>query len=366
MMLVADLVSLFEQYAPSLYQESYDNTGLLLGDPQAEVKSVLLSVDVTEALLDEAIAGGDNVVVAHHPLIFSGVKKITPENEIGRCIIKAIRHQIALLAVHTNLDNIAGGVSYRMAAQLGLSGISMLAPLSAHLYKLCVFVPEEASEQVRNALFEAGAGSLGTYDACSFNTTGQGTFRAGEKANPYVGKPGELHREDEVKIEVILPAHLKNRVVQSMRNAHPYEEVAYDLLRLENTNDQVGSGALGCLDSPVSMAALMARIKQVFQVQAIRHSPADKEQVVKKIALCGGSGSHLIPAAKKQGVDVFISADIKYHHFFEADNNMTILDIGHFESEQCTKEIFYEILSEKKCNFAVRLAKTNTNPIEIS
>lgn len=363
-MLVSELVSLFYDIAPSLYQESYDNTGLLIGDPKNNISATLITLDVTEDVVNEAIEKKCNVILAHHPLIFSGVKKITPVSDSGRTIIKAIRNDIGVIAMHTNIDNVYRGVSCKMAEKLNLKKIRVLSPRRDILYKLAVFCPKKEAAEVRNALFAAGAGRLGDYDGCSFNIQGTGTFRAGEEANPYVGEIGELHEEKEVKIEVILPGHLKNVVIKSMIEAHPYEEVAYDIFALDNESAETGSGAYGVFDKARDFDEVLSIVKKAFDVKMVKHTQPHKK--IKRVAVCGGSGSHLLQTAKAVKADLFISADFSYHKFFEAENSMVVMDIGHFESEQCVKELFYEILSEKKCNFAIHFSEVNTNPIIIS
>lgn len=361
-MKLKEITDEMERFAPLALQESYDNAGLICGDPSMEVSSALICLDSTEAVLDEAIALGANLVIAHHPIVFSGLKKFTGKNYVERVIIKAIRNNIAIYAAHTNLDNVQQGVNSRIAEKLGLQNCSVLVPQKAAMKRLITFCPEEKAEQVRMAMFNAGAGRIGDYEECSFNSVGEGTFKAKEGANPYVGEIGKLAREKEIKIETIYPVWLESKVVSAMIKAHPYEEVAYDLIALTNTHSGYGSGLVGELVSEVTELDFLKGLKNKMNTAVVRHT-AIRNKMVKKVAVCGGSGSFLLGNAKQAGADVFVTADFKYHQFFDADNQIVIADIGHYESEQFTKELFYDILNQKFSTFALHLSKTNTNPI---
>jgi dinuclear metal center YbgI/SA1388 family protein len=363
MLSVKEVVRVIEESVPLSYQESYDNSGLQIGDPRQEISSILLTIDITEEVIDEAIASGANLIVSHHPLIFGGLKRITGSNYVERCIVKAIQNNIALYACHTNIDNIISGVSFRMAAKMGLANIKVLAPLEGALLKLVVFVPANHAGDIRKAIFAAGAGHIGEYDCCSFNTEGAGTFRASEQAHPFVGEIGKLHTEAEVRIETILPKPIQHKVISAMLKAHPYEEVAYDIYPLANKFSNAGSGAIGNFENPMDETAFLTHLQKTFQVGAIRHTNLSGRKV-SKVALCGGSGSFLFKDARNAGADAFVSGDFKYHQFFDADNRIMIADIGHFESEQYTTEIFYEILIKKFPSFAIRFTKVKTNPIK--
>ena len=362
-MLIKDIISEIEHFAPPALKEDYDNVGLLVGSATAEATGVLITLDVTEEVVDEAIQNGCNMIVAHHPLIFRGLKNITDKSETGRIVIKAIRNSIAIFAGHTNVDSVLNGVSGKMAQKLRLVNTSVLSPVTNRLLKLVTFVPVEHAEKVRAAIFDAGAGVIGNYDSCSYNLTGTGTFRAGEDTNPFVGKKGEIHSEKEVRVETILPDFQKNSVVSALLNAHPYEEAAYDIYPLENEWPVTGYGIVGDLEESVDEIDFLNVLKQTFNADGIRYTQF-LNKPIKRVALCGGSGSELLGRAISSGADIFISADFKYHQFFEAENRILIADIGHFESEQFTKELFYEILTKKFSNFAVRLSKVNTNPIK--
>jgi dinuclear metal center YbgI/SA1388 family protein len=357
------ITSTLERLAPLSYQESYDNAGLQVGNPGMEVSGVLITLDVTEEVLTEAEHLGFNLVVSHHPVIFGGLKSITGKNATERIISSAIKKEIAIYSAHTNLDAVTGGVNSAMADRLGLVNQQVLAPMEGALRKLVVFVPPEQLDQVRNAMFDAGAGVIGDYDRCSFNLEGKGTFRGSEGTDPFVGTPGEMHQEPEVRVETIVPGHLAGRVIKAMIGAHPYEEVAYDLYPLENTYGQAGMGVLGELEHPMDEEVFMGFVKDRFSAGVIRHS-ALLGKPVKKVALCGGAGSFLLGRAISAKADVFVTGDFKYHQFFEADGQLVVMDIGHFESEQFTRELIYDLLTKKFPKFAIRLSGTDTNPIK--
>lgn len=359
---IKEIMNCLEQHAPALYQESYDNSGLLVGNETSSVKKVLLTLDCTESIVDEAISNQCGLIIAHHPILFSGIKRLNGKNYIERTILKAIQNNIAIYAMHTNLDNMYQGVNLKMAEKLGLIDTKVLQANHNILRKLVTFVPSSHAEAVREAMFEAGAGQIGHYSHCSFNTQGTGTFKGNESAKPFVGEINELHKEEEVKIEVIFPIHLERNLLQAIKNAHPYEEVAYDILLLGNSHPSIGAGLIGHLKEDLSEMEALKMIKAAFGCKTVRHTSLCNK-MVKKIALCGGSGSFLLNQAIAQQADLFISADFKYHQFFDADGRILIADIGHYESEQFTPEIFSEILSEKFPNFAIRLSEINTNPI---
>lgn len=361
-MIVKSICELIEEVAPLALQESYDNAGLLVGDSQTEVTSILICIDITEEVISEAIRKKCNLIVSHHPLIFTGLKKITGQNEVQRCVAKAIKNDIAIYAAHTNLDNVLSGVSGKMAEKIGLKNIQILQPKQDVLLKLITYVPKLHSYGLRQALFDAGAGKIGNYDSCSFNSEGVGTFRANENAQPFVGNIDEFHSEPEIRIEVILPEYLKYRVLDALLKTHPYEEPAYDFVPLKNVWSQIGAGVLGELEEAVDELIFLNRIKSIFKTPTIRHtSLLDKK--IKRVALCGGSGSSFLLDAINAKADVYISGDFKYHEFFEAQKQILIADIGHFESEQFTKDIFFEIITKKMPTFAVQISDSKTNPI---
>ena len=361
-MKVQSICELIEEVAPLALQESYDNAGLLVGDLQMEITSVLVSIDVTENVIEEAIQKKCNLIVSHHPLIFSALKKVVGKNEVQRCVIKAIKHDIAIYAAHTNLDNVLQGVSAKMAEKIGLKDLKILQPKGNLLLKLITYVPKIHSYKVREALFEAGGGTIGNYNSCSFNSEGIGTFLANENANPYIGELNKLHSEPETKIEVILPEYLKFKVLETLLKIHPYEEPAYDFISLDNTWNQVGAGVIGTLEEEEEEINFLNRLKSIFNIPTIRHTNLSGKKI-KRVALCGGSGSSFLPDAILAGADIYISGDFKYHEFFEAENHILIADIGHYESEQFTKDIFFEIITKKMPTFAVQISECKTNPI---
>jgi dinuclear metal center YbgI/SA1388 family protein len=363
MILLEDIITTIEKFSPLAFQEDYDNSGLQTGSPEMEIKGIVISLDVTEAVIDEAIAHGENLIVTHHPVTLQGIKKFNGKSQPERILIKAIKHDIAIYSAHTTIDSVEKGVSQALARKLGLNNIKILKPREDLLLKLVTFVPQDHAENVRNAIFNAGGGFIGNYDHCSYNLSGQGSFMAHEGPNPFVGKKGEIHFETEVRIETIIPAYLQNTIKQALFNAHPYEEVAYDLYPLKNQWPQVGLGAIGELPEPTNEKTMLQTIKEITKTGCIRHTQL-KEQLIKKVALCGGAGSFLLAEAIKAGADLFVSADFKYHQFAEADNRIVIADIGHYESEQFTKEVFFELLTKNFPNFAIRLANVSTNPIK--
>ncbi|PID94258.1 MAG: Nif3-like dinuclear metal center hexameric protein [Bacteroidetes bacterium] len=360
----AEIFEVLEKLAPTTYQESYDNAGLITGSYQTTCKGVLITLDVTEEVVDEALSLGANLIVAHHPLIFHGLKRIIPGNAVTDPLIKAIKNDIAIYAIHTNLDNVAQGVNAKLGQILGLTNLQILAPGHGELSKLVTFVPQSHAEKVRNALFEAGTGELGNYDRCSFNTLGEGTFRANDKATPFVGEKGNIHREKEVRIETLFPSFLTHKVTRALHKAHPYEEVAFDIISLKNRNPEVGAGMIGTLNPPQEAKKFLLSVKEKLNLPCIKYTGNNLQRKIKKVAFCGGSGAFLIAKARSANADIFITGDIKYHDYFEAGQQLIVADIGHYESEQYTKELIFEVLKEKFPTFALSLSSTETNPVK--
>lgn len=361
-MKIADIIAQLERIAPPSLQESYDNAGLLTGDAAWPCTGIVCSLDATAEVVQEAIDKGCNLVVAHHPIIFGGLKKINGKNYVEKTIISAIKHDIAIYAIHTNLDNIITGVNAFMADRLGLINRTVLAPKHATLRKLFTFVPVAQAEQVRTAIFNAGAGHIGHYSECSFATEGTGSFKGDDTTNPFAGTPGIRHYEKELKIEAVFPAHLQQGIVQAVIAAHPYEEVAYDVVDLANPQPGIGSGMVAELPEPMEETSFLTLLKQQFGLTCIRHTPL-RSRPVKKIALCGGAGSFLISKALSAGADFFVTGDMKYHEFFDANGRLVIADIGHYESEQFTIDLLVAVLREKFTTFAVLKTEVNTNPV---
>lgn len=356
------LAAHMEQLAPLAYQESYDNVGLLVGDSDTEITGVLVTLDATEAVIDEAIAKGCNVVVAHHPIVFKGLKKLNGRTYVERAVIKAIKSDVALYAAHTNLDNVVGGVNFKIAEKLGLQNVQILAPKTQLLTKLVTFAPVADTQRILDALHEAGAGQIGNYANCSFRVEGTGAYQPGSDANPTLGERGVYHQEAEHRIEVILPTQLQHHLLSVLQQVHPYEEVAYYLTPLANANQEVGSGAVGDLPVPLNEKEWLTYLKERMGLTLIRHTHIP-DQTISRIAVCGGVGSFLLPDAVRSKADVFVTADYKYHEFFDAEDRISICDIGHYESEVFTKELIQQHLAEKFATFAVILSETNTNPI---
>jgi len=359
---IRDITHFLENFAPLYLQESYDNAGLVFGDPNKKIESALVTLDVTEDVVEEAIKKKCGLIVAHHPIVFSGLKKITGKNYVERTLLKAIKNDVAIYAVHTNLDSVHGGVNGKICEKLGLGNCRILQPAKGLLKKLVTFIPTEHAEKVREAVFSAGAGHIGNYDSCSYNVHGQGTFRGSDSTTPFVGEKEKHHYENEIRFETVLPAYLQSQVVSALLNAHPYEEVAYDIYSLDNTFDQVGMGMIGTLTKEISEKNFLKLLKETFKTSSVRHT-ALLGKKVKKVAVCGGAGSFLLDRAIAAGADFFVTGDFKYHQFFDAENKIVIADVGHFESEQFTKELFYELLTKNFPKFAVHLSEVNTNPV---
>lgn len=361
-MKLSQLSTFLESIAPLSYQEDYDNSGLIVGSPQQEIKQALISLDCTEEVVEEAIQTGCDLVISHHPIVFRGLKKLNGKTYIERVVLKAIKHDIALYAIHTNFDHVLQGVNAKLCEKIGLSECQILLPQKNLLKKLVTFCPQSQADGVRNALFDVGAGQIGNYSHCSFSTQGIGTFKGNAQSNPFVGEKDHLHQEAEIRIETIYPAHLESVLIQALRKAHPYEEIAYDLFALDNELPQVGAGMIGTLAQPLSEKIFLQQVKKQLNAQVIRHT-SFRNKEIQKVAVCGGSGSFLLPQALRAGADVFITADYKYHDFFDAEGQIVIADVGHFESEQFTQELLQEIITKKFPKFVTRLTSKNTNPI---
>lgn len=362
-MKLVDIIHALEAWAPTSLQESYDNSGLLVGDRKQEVTNALICLDCTEDVVQEAIDLNCEMIIAHHPIVFSGLKSLTGKNYIERVVMRAIRNGIAIYAIHTNLDNIEGGVNRMISDRLGLENLQILLPKAGTLEKLVVFVPTSHEQSVMEAMFKSGAGHVGNYDECSFRVEGTGTFRAGEGTHPYSGVQGIRKYEEEVRLEVILPTWKRKDILHSMIKAHPYEEVAYDLHKLENNLNQTGAGMVGDLKEEVSLEDFFDSLKEKFSVAVVRHTAKLKDKV-NRIAVCGGSGSFLLDPSKGAGADVFVTADFKYHQFFDAEEDIVIADIGHYESEHLIIPWIGAELRRKFPNFAIHLTKVNTNPVK--
>ncbi len=368
-MLIRELTSFLESLAPLSLQESYDNSGLLIGDPASEISKALISLDVTEEVIREAIENKCDIIISHHPLIFSGIKKLNSKNSTERIIISAIKNNIAIYAIHTNLDNVSTGVNRKICDVLGLENCKILEPKTGLLKQLITYVPDKTLDNgknvpdaVREALWSAGAGSIGDYDSCSFNVEGKGTFRALPGATPCIGNVNELSKQDEQRISVVFPAYLEGKVLRALFSAHPYEEVAYELISLDNENQEIGAGMIGELPEAMNEPNFLKFVKDTMHTSCIRHTDLLNKEI-KRVAVCGGSGSFLLKAAMANGADAFITADFKYHQFFDAEGKILIADVGHFESERFTIDLLHDAIHEKFRNFALLKTLINTNPV---
>jgi len=362
-MKLSSIINVLETIAPPVLQESYDNAGWITGDPSLPCTGAMISLDATEAVVMEAVRNRCNLLVVHHPVIFSGLKRIDPGHYVGRAVIAAIKNDVAIYAIHTNLDNVLEGVNGKIASMLGLTSLRVLRPVTGVLRQLVTYVPSASLESVRNALFTAGAGQIGQYDQCGFYLPGTGTFRPLEGADPFVGRVGERHYEEEIRIELVYCRHREAAILQALKQAHPYEEVAYQLIDLPNTVRNIGSGAIGELPEPMKLTDILLKIKEIFRLNVIRHTPLTDKKIT-TIAVCGGAGSFLIRDAIRAGADLFITSDVKYHEFFEANDRLVLADIGHFESEQFTVDLLFELIKEKFPNFAVHKSGAQTNPVQ--
>tara|TARA_R110001583_G_scaffold188836_1_gene351268 strand:+ start:336 stop:1430 length:1095 start_codon:yes stop_codon:yes gene_type:complete len=361
-MTIKDITTCIEEIAPLNYAEGFDNVGLLIGDYKTEVSGVLVTLDTLETIVDEAIEKNCNLIVSFHPIIFSGLKKLNGKNYVERVVLKAIKNDIAIYAMHTALDNSIIGVNAKICEVLGLKNQKILIPQKNTIKKLTTYVPEKNAEEIRIALFKAGAGNIGNYDNCSFNTEGFGTYRGNENSNPTIGEKGKLHTEKETFISVIFEKHKEASILSALFKTHPYEEVAYDIVSLDNVNQEIGIGMIGELPEEKNEQEFLDFIKNKMNCKGIRHSKL-LNKPIKKVAVLGGSGSFAIENAISEYADIYITADIKYHEFYKAENKILIADIGHYESEQFTKNLLVDILTKKFLNFAIILSQKNTNPI---
>lgn len=362
-MTVQDITKILEELAPLAHAEDFDNVGLLVGNPNMTVEGVLVTLDTLENVVDEAIGKKYNMIVSFHPIIFGGLKKLTGRTYVERVVMKAIAHNIAIYSMHTALDNSIMGVNAKICEVLGIKNPKILIPRKGTIKKLTTYSPLKDAEKVKAALFAVGAGEIGKYSNCSFSLEGMGSFKAGNDANPTVGTIGEVHFEKETQINVIYTFEKEKKILDALFEAHPYEEVAYEVMTLENTNQDLGMGMVGALEHEMDEKDFLLLVKERMGASVVRHSNLLGKKV-RKVAVLGGSGAFAISAAKAAGADVFITSDIKYHQFFEAEDQLVIADIGHFETEQFTKDLLVDHLTKKIPNFAVALSESITNPIK--
>lgn len=361
-MKIKECIQLLEQWANPLLAESYDNCGLIVGDNNVEITSALITLDCTEAVVDEAISKNCNFIIAHHPIVFSGLKKIVGKNYVERTVLKAIKNDIAIYAIHTNLDNVQTGVNQMISEKIGLKNTRILQPKSELYRKLVTYIPLDFKDKVAEAIFNAGAGYIGNYSEASFFHSGIGTFKGNESSNPTIGKPHVLEQVEEYRWEVIFPFYLQSKVVAALKSSHPYEEVAYDILSLKNEANDIGSGMIGELEEAIDLNVFLGKLKEAFGCQSIKYTSINNK--VKRVALCGGAGSFLRMDAIAQGADVYITGDMKYHEFFDSEDKMSIIDIGHYESEQFTKELIFNYIKKNVLSLPTQISSVNTNPVK--
>jgi dinuclear metal center YbgI/SA1388 family protein len=362
-MIVKEIISVLELMAPLAYAEDFDNVGLLVGDQNTECSGVLVCHDALENVIDEAVAQKCNLVVCFHPILFAGLKKITGKNYVERSLIKAIKNDICIYAVHTALDNHKEGVNKIFCDALGLVNTKVLIPKENFIRKLVTYTVPENSDQVRTALFSAGAGKIGNYENCSFSSAGNFTFQGNENSNPVVGEKGKLHTGNEIKIEVIFEKYLESKILTALFSHHIYEEVAYEIYDIRNSHQNIGLGMIGEFEAEMDEKSFLIYVKDKMQANGIRHS-AFTGKKIKRVAVLGGSGSYAIKNAIAAGADAYLTADLKYHQFYEAENQLLLADIGHFESERYTKNYIVDFLRKKIPNFAIILSEENTNPVK--
>lgn len=362
-MKIKAICKLVEDLAPLPYAEDFDNVGLLVGDAEQQATGVLVTLDTLENVVEEAIAKDCNLILSFHPIIFKGLKKLTGSSYVERVVMKALKHDIAIYAIHTALDNVMDGVNRGICERLGIEKPRILIPKQESLLQLTTYIPPANADALREALFTHGAGSIGNYSKCSFTLKGKGSFEAQEGANPTLGEIGRTHYEEEEMVRVVLDKKDKGPVLNALFSAHPYEEVAYELTRLENERQDVGMGMIGNLKQALGEKEFLDLLKDRMKTPVVRHSEF-RGKPVKTVAVLGGSGAFAIAAAKRAGADVLVTADLKYHDFFSAEGKILLTDIGHFESEQFTKTLLVDYLKKKIPNFAISLSESITNPIK--
>ncbi len=364
-MLVKDVINFLDSYAPLKYSEDFDNTGLIVGDKNANVNGIIICLDSTKEVVQEAIESNSNLIISFHPIIFNGIKQLSPGNYVNDSIILALKNNISIFTIHTALDNSNMGVSMKLCEVLGISNKKVLIPKSKTIKKLTTYIPKSNAKSLKNKLFGVGAGSIGKYDNCSFSYEGVGTFRGNESSNPIIGNKLKNTTQNEVCVNITFLKHLEEKVLSALREVHPYEEIAYEVKTLENINENIGMGMYGELSEPMSEHNFFDLIKNKLGIKFLKHSKL-LEKNIKKVAVLGGSGSFGIEKAISVKVDAYLTADLKYHDYFKADNSILLIDVGHYESEQFTKNLLFDILTKKFPNFAIALTKTNTNPVKYS
>ncbi len=352
---LTDVIGFLNQLCPPDLAEDWDNVGLQVGDPAAEINKILVCLDAEEIAIQEAHRQGAQLIISHHPLIFRPIKHLSPTDMTGRVLYQAIKQDIAVVSAHTNLDRAADGLNDWLAERLGvIDPVPLESPTTGHFYKLVVYVPLGHEIEVRDAVFSAGAGHIGAYDRVSFSSRGAGTFRGGQGTQPFIGTPGSLEATEEVRLEIVVPASILNKSVSRMLKAHPYEEVAYDLLPLANERLKVGLGRVGQLEKSLSLRQFAEQVKEKLQISALK-LVGDLEQQIDRVAVCGGTGMSMFSAAVRHGADCLLTADIKFHEAQRARAaGVTLIDAGHFATEQI---MVAELSSRLRKIFAARQFK---------
>ncbi|HUN66397.1 MAG TPA: Nif3-like dinuclear metal center hexameric protein [Bacteroidota bacterium] len=331
-MVLRDIDRLLEEWAPKALAWEGDNVGIQIGNPSGKIRTILLALDLTDEVVREAVRRRADLVMTHHPLLFRPPRALRTDDRTGRLALALARNNIALHALHTNLDFAPGGVSHALAKELGLDRIATLQPLTGQFQKIVVFVPLSHSDAVMEAMAGEGAGRIGNYDRCSFRTAGSGTFRPLSGARPYTGSAGVLEQVGEERIEMIVPRWKSGRVIEAMRRVHPYEEVAFDLFDLATEVTGYGAGAVGSLPRAMTLRGFLAHVRRRLGTPHLRYA-GRPERPVRTVAVCGGSGGEYLPAALRAGADAFVTADLRYHTFQGCDGALALIDAGHYETE---------------------------------
>jgi len=332
-MTCGEIFKYIRSWAPEEIAWNKDNVGLQVGSAKRKVKNILLALDLNMKVIIEAVKKDCNIIITHHPLLFNPLRKIdTDQDNTSLLVEKLIKHDITLFSAHTNLDFTKDGVSFELAKTLKLTNLRFLSNIKSAQYKLIVFVPEGHIEKVASAIFENGGGIIGEYSNCSFRTKGQGSFKGSKKTSPSIGKKLNYEKTDEIKLEVLIDSWKLNEILSAIRSVHPYEEIAYDVYPLNNENVNYGIGAIGELHTAMNQREFFNHVSKSLKINNFRYTTG-KTNKIKTVAVCGGSGSEVIPAAIKKGADALITADIKYHTFFDNERKILLIDAGHYETE---------------------------------
>lgn len=352
-MTIKEVTQFLESRFPLYLQEDFDNCGVQCGNVNNEISGAMVCFEMTEKIIDEAISKNCNLVISHHPLILKrGITKIVPSDRVGAMICKALANNMVLYSMHTNIDSGEGGGNDVFAEKLGLSDVKVMAPVKGLYRKLVVNVPAEHSEKLKEALFKIGCGQQGNYQKCSYSTLGKGQFEPNGEAKPFIGTQNNLEKVEEERIEMIYPAYLQHAVIQAIYENHPYEEPAFDLFSLENTERKVGLGRIGELPEEMDCKEFFSYLKEKLNLEHLRYC-GDEGKKIRRVAVCGGGGAGFIDTAIALNADAYVSGDFKYHDFFKSHSGTVLVDIGHYEGECFIKNIIFNLLKEKFTTFAV-------------